>query len=107
MATFVTIPATSTSISPGHPSENRSSGTADAGHLAVESKTTNLASGSPRNIHGPACVSRRIADQHVPNNGFTEGARCVVVTQRHAAGLLAIAAVNVLYDEAVDQHKPR
>ena len=86
--------------------EDESGGTADAGRLAVEKKAADLAPGSPRNIHGPASVSRGIADQHVPDHGSTEGARCVVVTQRHAAGLLTIAAVNVVDDEVIDQHKP-
>jgi hypothetical protein len=86
---------------------NHSNRTAAIVRLAVESKAADLAPHSPRNIHGPACVSRRFADQHVPDDGFAEGARCIVVTQRHAAGLLTIAAVNVVDGEVVDLHKPR
>jgi hypothetical protein len=56
------------------------------------------------NVHGPARISQGVAAHHISNHRLAEGARRVVIGQRHAASGLTVAAIGVMNRKAINQH---
>lgn len=47
------------------------------------------------NIHRPTVVSILVALHHVPDHRRAKGACCIVTAQRHAPGVLPVAAIVI------------